>query len=173
MNTATYISANAMLMQWRGPKCYRKCIVALDTRGVTRKGEYDFNPHADKANLAITKTMMVHRHHLEAYMQDKTLVAQGAPVGNACEDISLSLMVTNATGYVPRFIAALDKENSMAGTGKPQRFVDDKSVVGVRHDLPQMGGLSQSTASKNWGARRTACVRWCLVYFGERLRGLL
>ena len=164
---------HAMLMQWRGPKCYRKCIVALDTRGVTRKGEYDFNPHAGKANLAITKTMMVHRHHLEAYMQDKALVAQGAPVGNACEDISLSLMVTNATGYVPRFIAALDKENSMAGTGKPQRFVDEKSVVGVRHDLPQMGGLSQSTASEKWGARRTACVRWCLVYFGERLRGLL
>ena len=168
---------HAMLLAWSASDtCNQECIVGLDPRYADAEtGAYshvDWHASAQaahRANIAITKSMLVHRNFIQRFMTDQRLVAQAAPLANVCEDISLSFYVLNASGRLPCFPGTVSgMYRRRPDTSSPQRF-----LRGVRHDLPQTGGLSINSSRTVWMHRRSVCARWCLEYFGEGLRRVL
>ena len=94
---------------WEGEGCQHKCMIGLDQRWANpvNKG-YEFSPPSHNtsapANVVINKSAMVHHRFLKAFMADPNLVNRTSLPSNSCEDISLSLAVTNTTGILPKFI---------------------------------------------------------------------
>lgn len=167
-----------MLEKWR--ECNEDCIIGLDPRSVNLSTKlYDYSTHGKPGTLAIGKTMLIHRRLLEMYMSDQEIISKASVVGNACEDISLSLFVTNYTGLYPSFL-----EGDIHGApevGRAWRYFSSSSsskkgvelLSGTRHDLPEPGGLSKSESPVNWTGKRSSCVSWCLDYFGKPLYSAL
>lgn len=160
---------HGMLRLWED--CKRDCVVALDQRYAdpVRK-VYGYGPPQRRpANLAITKTFLVNRKFLDMYMADTKLVARASAPGSVCEDISLSLAVTNYSGTVPSFVPG--EWRGTPDTTKPQLFATpDGKKIGTRHDLPDPGALS---SGDNFHARRSNCVDWVLNHFGAPLDSIL
>ena len=156
---------------WEGEGCQHKCMIGLDQRWANpvNKG-YEFFPPSHNtsapANVVINKSAMVYHRFLKAFMADPNLVNRTSLPSNSCEDISLSLAVTNTTGILPKFIPV---KSSLDYSSKETIFLspDDGRPIGSRKNIPEPDGLSITIGK--WAGKRSECVRWSLDYFGMNL----
>lgn len=163
---------SSMIQEWEN--CQKNCIVGLDPRYAdpkTRRYRLE-PPQSERANLAITKTMLVHHRFLALFMADPYLVDLASPPGSGCDDISFSLLVTNYTGLLPSFLPG--EIRGTPDTQRPQIFLKSNgTVLGKREDLPEEDGQSSSGNINTWFRKRTACVKLSLDHFGHHLHSIL
>jgi len=173
------------------------CLTGLDARSVDPyRLVYSYQP-AYGTNLAIGKTMMVKNSVLENYLSRPPVVERTSDPNLGCEDISLSLLVTNLTKTLPRILPSddCDDYNEFADCTEKAKASSSTNYfsynhkhklasnqtsesVGIRYTLPEPEGLSSSknqnatksvSSSYLWTDKRNKCIQWNVDYYGDAL----
>jgi len=169
----------AILQKWVG--CNKLCLVGLDPRYVDpakRQWTWKGGPGS---NLVITKTMMATNSLLSKYLKHDMLIERAKIPSNGCDDIPFSLFAVNYTRVLPVFVTG--ELRGSPDVTKPQLFYEDldkTTLVGMRYDLPEDGGLSTAKDKRDkannaaeWTKKRNACVKYSFDYIGEGLVAFL
>jgi hypothetical protein len=169
-----------MIRAWQ--HCHGNCVVGLDPRHahpLTKQYHYGATGGA-RPNMAITKTMMVHRKYMELYMKDTVMTTYTKLIMNRCEDISMALMVANYSRLLPNILPYIATENpgtaaaylpfgvtpTPTSTSTPTNSnYTPPPILGYRYNLPEYDGISKVGGNVH-GQYRTKCVRWSLGHFG-------
>ncbi|KAL7465837.1 hypothetical protein ACHAXS_006144 [Conticribra weissflogii] len=162
-----------MMDYWSdGPRgeCSEKCVVGLDPRygnpHTKKYGIYDNDDHLP--NLVIGKTMLASNKFFREYMKDEALVEHTKEPAVACEDLTFSLFVTNATTYLPVAARSMEHYSAKVKVNYQRKFQSEKGeYIGSRYDIPDYDGMS--VGGGGWIQKRHQCVEWNLDYYGDTL----
>mmetsp|Transcript_5943 Transcript_5943/g.11608 ORF Transcript_5943/g.11608 Transcript_5943/m.11608 type:complete len:418 (-) Transcript_5943:53-1306(-) len=161
-----------MMDYWSdGPRgeCDEKCVVGLDPRyGNPHTKKYGIYDHDHLPNLVIGKTMLASNKFFREYMKNEALVEHTREPAVACEDLTFSLFVTNATTYLPVAARSMEQYSAKIKVNYQRKFQSDKGeYIGSRYDIPDYDGMS--VGGGGWIQKRHDCVDWNLDYFGDTL----
>lgn len=167
-------------------------IVGLDLRVATEDGEYGHGRqpelHTCEANIIIGKTMLFATRYLEAFLDDRALVA--LTTATHCEDIAMNALILHATNQTALWVRMDNVYDRIEGNKAPEgsRMTDSGALSSNYLDLVNQQanalGLTAGLDSKrelrklrdkkkfarifgkSWFDERSKCVELMINHFG-------